>query len=358
MRSSKAIVLIEVICASALALVTIVAIESTLRSKPVLQWLDLHRPPYIPRSGLVDIRVHVEKQMLHLEALAREPERRVSFVGSSSVVNGIDEYDVKVALKAAPKLQPRNLGLTGMLSSELSPLRSLLVSDGTVAVVYLYNGFSFSDVRNPDAIDARGSAIDDLNHEPIAWWQIRRAARFGERLLSERLWIRRYRNLIISYVERILASDIEPLRSPFDYSVDRPPPPMSERTRVPRPPVSSENWVRRAYIESSERDTTLGYSALSSFCDDLKRNNVRLIISAAPEALFGRTNPYAVGIDFDAIDARIEKISKQCGAYYIGRDKVFEDDDANFVDEVHLSAKGREKYSKAIGAKVDEVLGR
>ena len=59
----------EILAPIGLALLMLALIEWGLRSGPVLRFVDYYRPPY----GTVPLRIHVEKQMWHLEALARRP---------------------------------------------------------------------------------------------------------------------------------------------------------------------------------------------------------------------------------------------------------------------------------------------
>ncbi|MBR1270774.1 hypothetical protein JQ629_25185 [Bradyrhizobium sp. AUGA SZCCT0222] len=301
------------------------------------------------------MRLHVEKQMMHLERLSQLNERRVVFVGSSSVVNGFDEG---IAAKTLNPLQPRNLGLTALLAHELPGLRSLIETPQTDAVVYLYNGFSFPNVQNPDAIETRGNVLEDLKIEPIQWWQVRTLFNIGERTVSETLWARRYRNLLISYLERLLRGTLSPLEHPFDYPVERQPPPPDQLTRKPQPPEPLSNWLRKAYVESGSLETSRGYDALRSFCDAARHNGTKFIISPVPEAAFGRNNSYAVGVSFGHIDQRVARIASECGAAFINRDSQFENDDRNFVDEVHLSASGRNSYTSLISEKVGKILRR
>lgn len=345
-------VLLRELCVPVAVLAALLlACEVTLRSAPVIEWIDRYRPPY----GTISMRLHVEKQLWHLEAMARSTTPRIVFAGSSSVVNGIDESVATSALHASGiPLAARNFGMTGVLGYELPSLSSYLLADGTRAVVYLYNAFSFGDEFHPDAIDTRWDTAEMIRLVPVNPWDTTRIADVIDRTVAQRLWILRYRSLLLDLFRRWSAGTLAPIGNPYDYDPAREV--AHDRPRTPAPPISETDWVRRAYLQSSARTDSLGLRGLQRFCDLARARQVPLIVSAAPEPIFGRYEGYARDVDFAAIDHRVQSIASACGAAFIPRHTALEDRDEWFIDSVHLGAAGRVHFSELIAREAAERL--
>jgi hypothetical protein len=351
MRFLRSVMVRELVAPAALLVAMLGSVEAGLRSAPVLEWVDRHRPPY----GRISMRLHVEKQLWHVEALARSEAPRVVYAGSSSVVNGIDEVIATSTMRGAGlPYDARNFGMTGVMGYELPSLAPYLLARGTVAVVYLYNGFSFGDELHPDAIETRWDTAEMVRLLPPDPLDTTRLAELVDRTFAQHLWLLRYRNLLIDIGSRWLSGRLAPLPSPFDYDPGREV--ARDRPRTLAPPVGEGDWVRRAYLQSGQRESSLGLRGLRRFCDLSQAHGIPLIVSAAPEPIFGRYEGYARDVDYAAIDRRVQAIAGACGARYLPRHDDLENRDEWFVDAVHLGADGRALFSSLIARETAALL--
>ena len=71
-----------------------------------------------------------------------------------------------------------------------------------------------------------------------------------------------------------------------------------------------------------------------------------------PEPVFGRYEGYAQGVDYGAIDRRVEALAARCGAVFLPRHAGMEERDEWFVDSVHMGTAGRNHFSAIIAREV------
>lgn len=336
----------EIVAPTCIAIVVLVALDVLLRSAPVVGFIDANRPVY----GETSLAVHVQKQLWHVQSLALRNEPRIAVVGSSSVANGVDPEIVRKNMGQGA-VAVENLGMTGLLAYELPLLSGLILTPATKAVVYLYNGFSFADRFHPDAVDIRWDAAEALRLKPLSDLEAREVARYLDRLPGELLWSVRYRDLVRTMALRLLTGTARPLPYPWDFPPDAPPPP-AQRPRQPRTPLPETDWLRKAHLDSADKEDTLGYRGLRRFCEQARNAGIPLIVAPVVEPEFAMVGPYAQGADRDTVDRRVKALSEACGATFLHRDdfRDIERQDGLFTDIVHLHATGRAAYSARLGA--------
>lgn len=327
-------------------------IELALRFGPINRLIDAYRPAYADIQDTM--RVHVEKQLWHVETLAASSQPRVVFIGNSAVVNGIDPAIVSNALTARG-LTAQNLGMTGLFAYELPLLARSILTPNTRAVFFFYNTFSFADDFHPDAVDVRWDILEALRLAPL---------RSSEELLSylNRAGLQlfasaRYRGMFHTMAAQYLSGKLRKLPYSWDYDPQEPPPPPI-RPRVMEPPVAASNWVRRSYIDSTELETTLSYRGLARFCELARDNATKLIVGPMPEPDFAAYNRYAQGASKPTVDRKVEAIARRCGATFLPRAPLaeMETQDRLFRDPIHFGTKGREIFSNMISATIGSLL--
>ena len=346
----------EILVPALIGVLAIAGLESWVRSDAAVDYIDAHRPGYIG----IPIRVVVEKQLWHLEALARTAVDRVAIVGSSSVVNGIDERALRQQFrdKGYP-LQPQTLGVTAFLAYELPLLKRLILTPRTKRVVYLYNLFSFADQVHPEAVDSRWDLPEMLRLQPLQLWDTAGNSLMLDRTATNFLWLTRYRDLFKEEAWRLLTGTLSPIDQPYDYAQDDAIA-SSQWLRAMEPalgPGAGVVWLRKAYLASTRRDDTMGYRGLERFCVLAHEAGVAFMVAPIVEPAFNRYSAYAQGADREAVDRNVKTIANRCGATFVPRDgfKDIETQDILFRDFVHLYDTGRDIYTPRLG---EMIMGR
>lgn len=335
------------------AVLFVVASNVVIGSEPVARWIDQHRPTR------PNITVNVELQMLHLETRRWRASTAplVAITGSSSVVNGIDTAIVD-SLWAAVGLSTRsvNAGLTMLTAYELPLLKRDLLAPGTTEVVYLYNGFSFSDRYHADAVGTRFDAAEFLR---IFGWRVLFREIFSKGVLGEHLFVVRFRNLLHVMATRIVRGEVA--RRDFDY--DHPPGDVVEgplRGRPCEPAVSDSNFARVRLRESAAGKPTAGYRALERFFALARERGVRVIVGPIPVPDFAACNGWRRGIPQAPVDSHVARIAANWGVRFLPWDSVatIAADDRLFRDQVHMSDSGRARYSTLLARQLAGGLVR
>ena len=346
----------KILVPALIGVLAIAGLESWVRSDAAVAYIDAHRPGSIG----VPIRVVVEKQLWHLEALARTGVDRVAIVGSSSVVNGIDERALRQQLrdKGYPQ-QPQTLGVTALLAYELPLLKQLILTPRTKRVVYLYNLFSFADQVHPEAVDSRWDLPEMLRLQPLQPWDTVGNSLMLDRTATNFLWLTRYRDLFKEEAWRLLTGTLSPIDQAYDYAQGDVIA-SSQRLQAMEPalaPGAGVVWLRKAYLASTRRGDTMGYRGLERFCALAHNAGVEFMVAPVVEPAFNRYSAYAQGADRESVDRNVKTIANRCGATFVPRDrfKDIEARDILFRDFVHLYDTGRDIYTPRLG---EMIMGR
>jgi hypothetical protein len=199
MSAARGIFAKEVLMPALLGLLLLAGLECLVRSDAVVAYIDRNQPI----SAGISPRFHVERQLWHLEALARRDVDRVAIVGSSSVVNGIDEAEIVAQLaQAGYPLQPQNLGLMVLLGYELPLLKQLLLTPRTKRIVYLYNLSSFSAEFHPEAIHSRWDLGEALRLQPVSAWDTATLSSLADRTATNSFYLTRFRRFLKEFAAR------------------------------------------------------------------------------------------------------------------------------------------------------------
>ncbi len=340
----------EILVPALIGILAIAGLESWVRSDAAVDYIDVHRPGYIG----IPIRVVVEKQLWHLEALARTGVDRVAIVGSSSVVNGIDERTLRQQFRdLGYPLQPQTLGVTAFLAYELPLLKRLILTSRTKRVVYLYNLFSFADQVHPEAVDSRWDLPEMLRLQPLQPWDTAGNNLILDRTATNFLWLTRYRDLLKEEAWRALTATLSPLDQPYDYPPGEiiAPSQRPQAMEPPIPPGTGVVWLRKAYLDSTGRNDTMGYRGLERFCALAREAGVDFMVAPVVEPAFNRFSAYAKEADRETVDRNVKAIADRCGATFVPRDgfKDIESRDMLFRDFVHLYDTGRDIYTPRLG---------
>ena len=131
---------------AALFVVGLLILDNVVLGSCLLPFLCRYRPP----MG-ADNCAFAQGQLARVEQMSEQPTApKVVFIGSSSVVNGVDVGIIaNVWGRAGLRLAPMNYGVTGCVASELPLMRRYLLRADVKAVVYLYNTFSFCQALRP-----------------------------------------------------------------------------------------------------------------------------------------------------------------------------------------------------------------
>lgn len=310
----------------------------------MLFYLDEIRPPY----GNGDLNVHTQKQMLHLHALERKRDvkNRIVFVGSSSVVNGIDTKIIQKKFSENEfHFYPMNYGLTAFRALELPFLKKQFLADEIDIIVYLYNTFSFGSILDLDKVNTRW---DSSEYKIISGQQADKYLIFKMR--SKAIFpIGSFGDLIINYIKRLFLMDLKSIEHEYDYS-DVEERDYTMKPRVKMEPMPDNNWLRKSYVESDTDETTLGYRGLERFLSLAKLKGKTVVVAPIPEPAFSSFGRYRQDINVDRIDRHAQRIVEKNGAIFFSRDKFkyIENDDSNFIDDVHLNNFGRQEFSEKL----------
>jgi hypothetical protein len=318
----------------------------------MLEKLDRYRPG---RPG-ISTTTNVEKQMLHIEADARlnHATPKVIFIGTSSVVNGIDVNLIKAMWHENGFARtPVNYGLTGLMAYELPFLKKHLMTPEVEAIVFLYNTFCFSDVIHPQAASIRFNTYEFIRNSV---WRKASPDQFFKGIWSEVLFVVRYRGVLKELLYRLSKGRLEELAYAYDFEPGRPARGLRER-RMEKP---ANHWLRNAYVTSDTDRDTISYRGFRRFLDLSEAARKNVVIAAMPVPDFARTNRFRVGVNHDRIDARIEKIAQSRGLLMIERKLVraIERDDNLFWDRIHLHDGGRTLFSMWLAMTLPELIRR
>ena len=109
-------------------------------SSSAIQFIDGHRPDQSQLSRMA----FIEAQFLHVKAQSERDagKPKIAFVGSSSVVNGIDVAEIDKILRAGGiDVVSLNDGMTSFTAAELPFLKKELLRNDVDLIVYAYNSF-------------------------------------------------------------------------------------------------------------------------------------------------------------------------------------------------------------------------
>jgi hypothetical protein len=318
----------------------------------LLFYLDSVRPQY----GFSSLNVHTQKQMLHLHAQHRQKniKNRVIFLGSSSVVNGLDmKIFQRNFVEQGTPFYPLNYGLTSFRAMELPFLKEYFLSDEIDIIVYLYNTFSFGNTLDLTRVHIRW---DGAEYKLIAGEQADNYLIF--KLKSKSIFpVGSYGDLAIDYVKRFLLGQLKPPKYDYDY------PDLKKRdftkiSRVKIKPLSRNNWLRESYLESSTKESTLGYRGLQRFLQLAKLKKKVVIIAPVPEPEFADYGLLRQDIDVDMIDLHVQRIAKNNEAIFFPRHQfeIIENDDSLFKDDVHMNNFGRQEYSEKLSGLLSNYM--
>jgi hypothetical protein len=336
-----------------LPLISVYIISNFILGSPwLLELMDRYRPGL----GGITTTTHVEKQMLHIEADARlnGAVPKVVFLGTSSVVNGIDVGVIEAVWRKMgfPK-RPVNYGLTGLMAYELPFLKEQIIRPENEAIVFLYNTFCFSDIIHPQAASTRFDSYEFF-HGSV--WRKATFDQFFKGLFGEMLFIIKYRGVIKTLSHRLIRGQLKEMTHWYDFAPGQP----QQGNRPRRKEKPARHWLRDAYVTSDTHQDTIGYRGFRRWLDLTESAGIRVIIAAIPVPDFAQNNQYRVDVNHERIDARIEEIAQDRGIPFLGRKQVrfIETDDTLFWDRIHLHDVGRTFYSEWLAKRVLPLLRR
>ena len=322
------------------ALIVLVISNFIFRTPWLLDRMDRYRPG---RRGL-STTTHVERQMLHIEAEARLNRRKAKavFIGTSSVVNGIDVESIEAVWRKTDfNFKPVNYGLTGLMAYELPFLKDQLITSEVEVIIFLYNTFCFSDVIHPQAASIRFDVYESIRN-PV--WSKAKPQHFFKGFWGDMFFVIRYRGVVKELLYRLVKGRLVELPHGYDFNPGQPRRGKRPR-RVERP--ARGHWLRQAYVTSDTDHDTISYRGFRRFLDLAKSAGIKVVIAAMPVPDFARSNRYRIGVNHDRIDSRVEEIARAYGAPFISRSRIraIEKEDSLFWDRIHLHDTGRTLYS-------------
>lgn len=304
---------------------------------------------YRPLAHEVTLPTNVVRQMQAVDARLREPASntapRVAFIGSSSVVNGIDVDVIESIWRAeGMKTEVVNAGMTGLVAYELPLLKHLFGHESLSCAVYLYNRFSFGDRFLGTVIGARWNTVEMARIGGLA--RLAQPHHVSTGFTSERFHVVRYGLIYRTVFARAALGVARPVPYPYDFY-----PGSDVYLSYTGDPVqaSDTDWLRRAYVVSAQAGDSLGYRGLDRFLDIAAERGIGVLVAPVPEPDLTRDNRYRRGLSFAQMDTRVAQITE-------GR--VLSDEsltraaiaplEANarlFRDPTHLNREGRSLYS-------------
>lgn len=332
--------------------------ECIIGSDWMFNTLDPLRPTFIG----IDMPIQVQKQIYHIEKLFRETDtqKRIIFVGSSSVVNGLDVTRVrKVFSNESISYRPLNYGAIGLYAYELPFLKKFLLDERNNWVIYLYNTFSFGNTFHPQAISIRWNTTEALrliNQSDAAPVEI---THITSGILSEAFTLIRYSSFYEECFRRFISNRLKPLPDEWDYPPEFPPATIKEFS-IPKEPAPPEDFMRSLYLDSFLKDGTIGYSGLDRFLKLANKAGIKVIVAPIPEPDIATMYPWKSGIDERVIDEKVKIISENNDAYFIPRTETeyIEKQSSNFRDHVHANWVGRNEYSDWLAKRLVNVINR
>jgi hypothetical protein len=321
-------------------------------SPRLLRALDAGRPALrqIPTT------THLQGQLFHLDALNHDdPARTIAVIGSSSVVNGIDEGLLDRALAPHDAIG-RRFGLNGLSAYELPLLKEYFVPRGRRAVVFAYNPWMFHAGLTRDVVARRWSTREALGLLRPSDVNVSDVPAFVSGAFAEAFPAFRYNEFLREQLWRWLRFELVAPRTPYDF------PDEHGRTwarlsslAAPAPLSDLEPRLRRWHVESDTSDETLGWRALSRFFALARERDVRVLVVPVPLMPADRWM-YLQGIDVHRIDRRVDERCREAGISSLTRERLPEFGVDDFVDIAHLNSAGRAKYSAWVAAAIEDHL--
>jgi len=311
------------------------------------------------RKQKVDRNTIVQWQMMRIEKMATEKSQygKVIFVGSSSVVNGIDVNIVDDVLKSSGLNEmSRNYGATGLSAYELPLLKRYLLRPDVRLIVFLYNTFSFGDHFHEQAYLTRWDTFEFIKLGFYNHSDGNLLTQVSNGMGSELLHIVRYKALIRQYLRGAIDGDLKLITSYYDYPADEPLPPENRDIKLLRKRPDRE-FVRLMVKDSITGKDTIGHAGMLRFIQLAKQKNIRVIVAPAPEPKYA-DYAFREGLNIDRYDNKIEELVLSAGAEYLPRSYIreFESKDVHFRDIIHLHSTARKIYSKIIAKRVVKYL--
>jgi hypothetical protein len=322
--------------------------ELILGSRATLGWIDERAPDHTSTSLLV----HIEKQVLHMEANAprRDGRRVVIFMGSSSVVNGVDVGAVRARWRRCGlDWDARNFGATDLRAYEL-PMLSRFWKSRDAQVVYLYNAFSFGDDVKRDALALRWGTAEAMGLLGAGrLWDVRDEAAAG--IAGEGLALIRYGDLYREVAWRALTGRLRRVASRYDYGG------ADEREFVAEARAPSAlpalDPLRKAYLDSESARDTLGWRGLRRFLAIANEAAQPVMLGPVPEPDFAlQASPYRAGTHPQRVRESVARTARAYAVPVLDAARDIERDARLFRDPVHLNAQGRGVYSASLAIDV------
>ncbi|MCC7487984.1 MAG: hypothetical protein IT529_23710 [Burkholderiales bacterium] len=342
---------------SSLAILAAVLVTSEwlLGARWLLAWIDARAPVFNSASTVV----HIQKQLVHMELASGRAagSTRVAFVGSSSVVNGVDVALIRSAWRACGlDWDAQNLGAIGLLAHEVPLLKRYWSGPDTV-VVYLYNSFSFADRPMTEAMAFRWDTGEGLRLLATPeWWRYRVDVSAG--IAGEVLTLVRFGELYQEMFRRASRGAVPRPHSAFDFDPGREAPP-ARHPRVAVEALPESVRLRAAFLESQGDADTLGYRGLRRFVQLAHESGQLAVVGPVPEPEFGLwTSRYRVGTRPHEVHARVARVLDGSPVLRFEGLPQVEADDLLFLDHIHLNKAGRAFYSQYLARRVPELVAR
>lgn len=312
----------------------------------------LYLDKYSPKRTELSLHARSEAQVLHAHAESIRGDR-IALIGSSSVTNGIDEELINAKLKDSKiNTLVSNIGITGLMATELPMLSNILLSNGYQGIVYLYNSFSFSDELQRYVL-TRGDLSKFAKFAGPQYW-LRDEFDVFASLTSELSSFLRYKNILRHTIisGSLLRKEIP--TNLYDYPIGGSALLPQPRSESDWPEVDEDNWGRKIYLSADRMPNSLGYRGFEYFLMQAQQAGVDVVVMPIPEPEFALFTGNKHGIDMDKIDARVKSLCDEFDVAYFPRSEIkhIEREDTLFRDPVHLHDAGREIYSNFLAAKL------
>lgn len=335
-------------------------------TKPVMSVLDKYRPLSDRALKIVDF----EKYLLHAEAMKYNDSNsnRVAFVGSSSVISGINpDLIMQFFIQRGIELYPINLGQPALSALELPMLKSFFLDKKIKTVVLAYNTCSFPREYLPPERDTRWQAlrwdtfefVRSIRSNKLYYYFYLSREVVATGILFELFPIAKYHDLLNNYIKRFFSGAVQH----YDYWLEvshNKKQPLLHRPRILEKPAEPDDPVRKWYLDSDTADDTLGYKSFKRFLDLAQEKNIQVIVTPFPEPEFAGYGKFRQGICLKRIDDHVRKIVEEHNMIYLDRDAVtyIEATDRYFYDRLHMDLKGQGEYTTWLANKIIPVLGK
>ena len=296
-----------------------------------------------------DYNTLIEKQQQGLEYMTRIEHPKFIFVGSSSVINGVDVKQMQKNFQDDTLVM--NYAVTALTACEIPMMKKYFLDNKVKTMVYLYNTFSFPDEPYENASQVRWDTFEFFKiATPSQWWKYRIAIAQG--VLGEIFSTVRYRNLIRDFISRALQGKLHSPADDYDYGEDDKP--VKHQSRIAVDPLPISDRSRRIYVESDTENENLGYRSLRRALQLAKDKGIRVLVMPVPEPEFASYSKYRQGINIRTIDDHVAKICAEEHFDFLPRSEVsdIEAVDQNFRDHVHLHWKARKIYTNFLERKL------